>query len=430
MTPETKPTIFAADHVLTLEDDTFSPGGVAVKDGVILEVGDPEGLEKKYPDFAVETFPGGLIMPGLVNAQADLSLSLFPKLDAASPVSPESGLALLMPWLISVSRYKAKLGLEEQQLAVKKGLDAAKRSGVTTVGDVCRYPIALSSYEKSGLRMVCLAEIENIQRHQSQDDFEQALALVDEVLNGKNPLLGAGLAPFSAYTLSKNLLRILSHHALQLEIPIHLHAAMSFGEMEFFYDSLGEISAYLFKEAGWQEKVPPPHKMTPIQYLYEIGFLKAHPSLVGCLHLGPTDTALLAQNACLRIFAPKAFEYLQVGEVPWRKLFAAQIGWALGTMGMAAGTNLDLWDEMRCVWYAGEPEDRDGFATWILEAATQGGARALGLEKKIGSLARGKRADLLVVDAPDGDDSLAAGLIDQTRGENIRALYVDGAKIS
>jgi cytosine/adenosine deaminase-related metal-dependent hydrolase len=256
------------------------------------------------------------------------------------------------------------------------------------------------------------------------------LALVDEVIHGKNPRVTAGLAPFSAYTLSKNLLRILAHHAIQLQIPLHLHAALSFGEMEFFYDSLGEISAFLFQEAGWREKVPPPHKMTPIQYLHEIGFLKARPALVGCLHLGPTDAALLNQNGCLRVFAPRAFEYLEVGEVPWLNLFREKVPWALGTMGVAAGSNLDLWDEMRTVLYAVDVEDRDGLANWILQAATRWGAAALGMGERIGTLASGKRADVLVVDTPEDDDSLAAGLIDQTREENIQGMYVEGIKVS
>ncbi len=421
--------ILVAEHVVPINGEILSPGAVAIRDGVIADIGEAHTLKNNFLGAEVEEYPKGTLLPGLVNAHADLSLSAYTGPDLQSMPRPEGSLPLLMPWLVAVSRYKAAMSLDEQQRAVTKGLKLTLKSGVTTIGDQCRYPVALPLYEKSGLRTVVLSEIENIQRPAAQDEFEQALALADEVVYGKNPKITAGLAPFSAYTLSKNLLRILSHHAIQMDIPIHLHAALSFSEMEFFYDSLGEISAILFREAGWTEKIPPPHKMTPVQYLHEIGFLKARPALIGCLHLGPTDTALLGHHDCIRVYAPRAFDQLQVGQVDWADVFAKKIPWALGTLSIPAGASLNLWDELRAVWYSGEWADRDGFASALLRAATLGGAEALRMEKSIGSIAKGKHADLIVVDTPEIEDSLPAALLDQTREENLKASWVGGEKI-
>lgn len=421
--------IFTAQHLIPIVGDTLSPGALAVQAGRILEVGAPEALKSQFPDAVVRDFPRHTLMPGLVNAHAELSLTHYDKYPHPMPEAKD-GRFLLMAWLINLSRFKAKLPIPDQQKAIADGLEIVKRSGTTTLGDVCRFPVAIPLYEKSGLRVTVLAEIENLQRATAQEEFEQALALIDEIDHVGHPRLKPGLAPFSAFTISKNMLRILGNHALQMKIPFHILAALSFSEMEFFYDSQGEVTSVLFKEAGWgEERVPPPHHMTPIQYLHEIGLLKAKPAIFGALHLGPTDGALLANAECLRIFAPSAFEKLQVGEVPWQKILKDRITWALGTWGKAAGSSLDLWDEMRSVFYRMEGiADREASGLAILQAATLGGAQALGLDAEIGSLQKSKRADFIAVETPKEGLSLA-GLIEQTRPQNIDVSFVEGVDI-
>jgi 5-methylthioadenosine/S-adenosylhomocysteine deaminase len=420
--------IVSAAGVLPIEGEAIFPGGVLVEGGTIRAVGDPKKFKMEYPDAALEDFPDAILMPGLVNAHADLSLSHF-KLSSNETFQMSDGRILLMPWLIQLSRYKSKLTISQQQKAVADGLKFMKSRGVTALGDRCRYPAVLPLYRDSGLRVLCLAEVENIQRPLAQEEFEQALALADEVLHEGHPRVTAGYAPFAAYTLSKNLLKILAEHALNQNLPLHLFAAMSFSEMEFFYDSLGEISAVLFREAGWADQIPPPHRMTPIQFLHEIGFLRAHPALIGCLHLGPTDDALLSHSGSLRVFAPQAFHYLQLGEIPWNKILENKIEWALATLGKAWGSSMDPWEEMRLVLNEFEGEPREAIAKNLLQAATLGSAKALGLAKQIGSLIPGKQADLLLVAKPKGDRFFWADLIDQTRDGAIQAGYVSGKKI-
>jgi 5-methylthioadenosine/S-adenosylhomocysteine deaminase len=199
--------------------------------------------------------------------------------------------------------------------------------------------------------------------------------------------------------------------------------------MEFFYDSLGEISSRLFKEAGWEENIPHPHRMTPVQYLQEIRLLRAKPALIGCLHLGPTDAAILQHSGCLRLFSPKAFHHLQVGEVPWEKIISDGVPWALGTLGKPWGGSGNLWDEMRFILNEAPEEKRAQYAEAILRAATLGGARALGLEARVGSLLPGKEADFIVIPSPQGDGSLEAGIVDQIHGTQILASFIGGEAV-
>lgn len=428
MTPS-ELTLFTADRLLPIEGEPLSPGAFVVRDGQILAVGAPEALRAAYPDAKRVDFGGLTLMPGLVNAHADASTANFHQFPH-EPFETQDGRVEFARWLVALSRFKTGLSIADQQSAVRKALEHLRGSGTTTIADLCRYPAAIPLYEGSGLRVVALAEVENIQRRLAQEDFEQALALIDEVQNSKTPLVTAGLAPFSAYTLSKNLLRILANHAVQLGIPWQLHAALSFSEMEFFYDSLGEITELLFKEAGWQEKLPPPHRMTPIQYLHEIGVLKSRPALVGCLHLGPTDHAILKNAGCARIFCPQAFQYLKAGDIPWVKVLLDPEPFALGTWGGATHSSYNLWDEMRLALFEVDDAFRVAAADRLLHAATLGGAQILGLQGVTGSLVKNKRADFIAVDTTPGDESWAAGLIDQTRPENIKAVYVDGIQLA
>ncbi|MFO1463433.1 MAG: amidohydrolase family protein [bacterium] len=422
--------IVVAQHLIPIEGERLSPGALAFQGGRILEVGSPEALRARFPEAEVREYPRHILLPGLVNAHADLSLTHFSKYPHPLPDTQE-GRFLFTAWLINVSRFKAKLSIPDQQKAIAEGLEIVKRSGVTALGDVCRYPVAMPLYEASGLRVTVLAEIENIQRSLAQEEFEQALALIDEVERAGKPRLRAGLAPFSAFTISKNMLRILANHAVQLDIPFHLMAALAFSEMEFFYDSQGEVTSVLFQEAGWgPERIPPPHHMTPVQYLHEIGLLKARPALLGCLHLGPTDAAILGNANCERIYAPLSFEKLQVGEVDWPKALADGVSWALGTWGKASGTTLDLWDEMRAAFFGMEEKiPRQAAAQAILRAATLGGAKALRQEAEIGSLKKNKRADFLLVETPEAEDCLEAALLELTRPSRIAASFVEGLPI-
>ena len=423
------PFLILADHVFTLKnDEVFSPGALAVEQGRVLAVGPADAIQARFPDADREAFPGHCLMPGLINAHTDLSLGGY-DLKINESFKMKDGRVLLMPWLVYLSRYKSKLDIPDQMTAVEKGLERQKRMGVTALGDRCRYPAVIPKYKNSRLRVVCLAEIENIQRKQAQEDFEQALALVDEILHEDHPQLTAGYAPFSAYTLSKNLLKILADHAVTQALPVHMLAAFSFSEMEFFYDSLGEIASILFKEAGWQEKIPPPHRMTPVQYLNDIGFLKAKPALLGCLHLGPTDAAILEHSQSLRLFSPRTFQFLQVGEIPWAKLYEDNLPWALGTLAPAWGSTGNLWDEMRSIFFALEDRvERGKLAEFIFRGAHYGGIRALGLGEVLGGLQAGKAADFILLPTPEGDESLLAGLLDQTR-EGVIASFVSGQRV-
>ncbi|MCP5468431.1 MAG: amidohydrolase family protein [Deltaproteobacteria bacterium] len=420
--------IFSAKTLVASVNEIIDSGAVAVENSKIIALGSQKDLLQKYPQATHQDFEDQILLPGFVNAHCDLSLSQY--LSPLEKFLSFDGSIHFMKWLVDLSRYKTQLSLEKQREAIQAGLNEILKTGVTTLGDVCRYPIALPLYLASGLRTVVLAEVENIQRPLAQDDFEQALALLDEVQSLEKPLLHAGIAPFSAYTLSKNLLRILARHAEQMEVPFHLHAALSFSEMEFFYDSLGEISSVLFKEAGWKDKIPPAHHMTPVQYLKEIGVLEINPTIIGALHLGPTDSQLLENHQCMRIFSPSAFRYLQLGDINWKQILEKKPRFALSSLGKAWGGQLNLWVEIKSILSDIEEGLRADLAKLLFHAVTMGGAHALNLSHEVGSLQTGKFADFMLLSSfENSSENFFSDLFQKNSSENIQKVFVSGKEL-
>lgn len=419
-----------AKFILPISSDPIENGGILIDQGEIKEVGKSESLLQKYSSIEREDLGETVLMPGLINAHCHLELSLAPKYDPKE-FQELNGEPNFIRWLLTMSQYQDNLKPEEKRNAIQKGIDQLIKNGTTTVGDLTTYEGALKLYDQSGLRVVTYPEIMTIHKAVSQDRFESALAMVDEVVGSNHPRIQIGLAPFAPYTVSKNLLKILFQHVKQLQIPIQIHASQSFAEMEFFYDSKGDVANLLFPKAGWGDNLPPPYQKTPIQYLHSIGFLQIRPALVGCVHLGPTDLSQIAESQSSIIHCPKVSETLRLGSAPLLKILHHQIPVGLGTEHLGCNSSLSIWDEMRKVWELKGKAESTLHAKEILKMATLGGAYALGLEKKVGSLEKGKKGDLLAVQVSLDTtlQNLQEQIIQQTTSDQIFKKWIAGKEI-
>ncbi len=422
--------LYLSKYILPISSEPIENGAILVHKDRIHAVGNAAKLKTKYPEAELEDLGESILLPGLVNAHTHLELSRaepYQCLDYADP----SGEANFVKWLIATSNHQDNLKPEEKRSALEEGLLNIRKSGSTCVGDLSSYDGAFPSYENSGLRIVTYAEVININQKISQDLFDSALAYVDEVMNTDHPKIKVGLAPFAPYTLSKNLLKIFYQHLKTLQIPLQIHCSQSFAEMEFFYDSKGDIANLLFPYIGWGEKLPPPHQKTPIQYLHGIDFLQIKPALVGCVHMGPTDLAMIANSGSSIVYTPKADTTLRLGQAPLAKMIAHKIPTGLGSDSLACNSTLSIWDEMRKVMELHSHESEHVNSNYILMMATLGGAHNLGLQKEIGSLEKGKLADFITLEIPE--NTSLENVIDQTvqkgGSEILRKVFVGGETI-
>ncbi len=413
--------IYTSRFILPITAPIIQDGAIAVLDGRIETLGPRESVLKNYPDVPLEDFGQTVLLPGLVNAHTHLDL-LFQQ---ASGESPQ-----FFDWLAAGWDYRRKQTLTDRRHALEEGIQQLLRSGTTTVGDAGSFVGLVPQAANSPMRMVLFPELLHGGDPAIGEDYEGAFSQVEEILSTRSTRLSAGIAPYAAYTLSRHLLKIIAQQSSALRIPLLIHVAETFQEMQFFYESSGEIADTLFPRMGWKDMLPPSHRKTPVQYLDSIGFLDSRPALVGANHLSDSDLSSLSRRECSIIHSPRSNAHLKVGVPPLSKLRSANIPVALGTNGTASLHSLSLWDEMRFVrdhYPEGErPEDNE-----LLRMATLNGAQALGLADRIGSLEPGKEADLIAVRVPKETvpSSIPSSLITQVTDRDITAVIIEGKRV-
>ena len=408
--------LITAKHVITIDHDPIADGAVAIDGSTIAAVGTAEKLKTQYPNATIRNFDNHVLMPGLVNAHAHLDLTHF--------LGDDSN---FVNWLVSMLKYQRGTQMAQLIPAIQRGMKQVIDSGTTCVGDFASSEATFQLAKEMGIRTVIFPSIAGGPGTLSQDRYESALALVEKYLDEHDPTIHAGLGPFAPYLLSRHLLRVTSQHAKELGVPLMVHATESFSEMEFFFDSQGAIGTELFPSIGWGNGLPPAFRKTPIQYLNDIGFLDASPTIIGGIHLGARDFTLLARHMCRVVFCPRANQLFSHGKFPWNKLHDNGIPVALGTEATTQPPDFNLWQEMKTA-LEGTLSTDTPTAKDLMHMATMGGARALGLEHRIGSLTVGKSADVIVVDAPQMADAhfLYDALIRQTTPLHVRLSMVNG----
>lgn len=404
-------------------------GAVAIEGNEIVDVGTEFDLTNRYPHAERLDYPHHAILPGLINCHTHLDLTRFQNFNGDPVRKMGGGVVNSIDWLIQCMEYKHKISQSILREAVEEGLEHCIESGTTCVADMGNYEGVFALVEQKGLRGVIFPEVISIGDRVSKDLFESALAIVEKYQELDSDLISVGMGPYSPYTLSRNILRILGQYCRSSQLPLMMHVASSFQEMEFFRDSSGDIADKLFPVVGWDD-LPPPHHTTPIQHLLQIGFLDCEPLLVGCTQTTEDDLNIIAQTGSKIVITPRSNHYLQQGQPDLRKIHEKHILTVLGTDGMPSVDSLSLWDEMRAflenyrtqVTMSGEQ---------VLAMVTSHAARALGLHHEIGTLEKGKKADLLIMDvtsiSEQGD--LLMNLIRGARDYHIHHVMVNGKTV-
>ncbi len=419
--------IVLADTVIPIEGPSFFDGGIAIQNGNILTIDTSKELLARYPQARTHSYPQCTLMPGLVLPHTSLDFSGLSR-SLHTALHPLVGKPDFLTWFLALAESKAGLNIKNISTHFEKSLHSCMAQGITSLGLATILDEINFSSQTNQIRLVLFPEIFNIYQLNPMGDFERSLSLIEKITELNNENLQVGIAPFAAFNLSKNLLRIIRQHSEQQNIPIHIHSSMDFSEMEFFHNSTGTIPQILFPEAGWKE-IPPPHHMTPIQYLKEIDFLNEHVSLIGCLHLGATDLALLEQTKTKLILSPSNFAKLGLGNIPWQKIIESKLTWALSPLGMDWGKDINIWDELRLTYQ--QIKQYDFPASKLLEHVTIDAAKCIQLDHAVGSLKPNKKADFIIVKQNLKNlNQPELSLIEKTTAQDILAIWINGIPLS
>lgn len=353
---------------------TLSGHALAVHNGQILALlPDQEARDRFLPRQTVD-LPGQVVLPGLVNLHTHAAMSLLRGYADDLP---------LMRWLgeriwPAESRHA---GPDFVRAGTLLACAEMVRGGITTFNDMYFFPdAAAEAARRIGMRAVLgIVVIEFPTRFAADADDYLAKGLAIRDASKDDPLLSFCLAPHAPYTVADKTFRTIATLAGQLEIPVHVHLHETNHEIE---ESLKQ------------------HGVRPIERLRRLGLLGPQLIAVHAVHLDAAEIDLLAHEGCHLAHCPTSNLKLGSGIPPMAAIQAHGLNFGLGTDGAASNNRLDLFHEMRHAALLAKGASRNAEALdahRTLEAATLGGARALGLDRRIGSLVPGKAADLCAV---------------------------------
>lgn len=417
--------IISAHYVLPIDQEPIIGGAMVVDHGEIIDIGPEKEIIKRYENADHLNFPDHVLMPGLVNSHCHLEMGAHINY-AIDPVRNMGIKTSFIDWLLATIQYKSEANVESMRQAVEEGIEESINSGTTTIGEMGGFEGIFQCLEQSGMRGVIFPELFSFDSQVAFELYETALAIVDKYLEEDSELINVGVGPYSPYTLSRNILRVMSSFGLSDEIPIMIHVAESFSEVEFFYDSSGDIATHLFPNIGWGESLPPAFQKTPIEYLDAIGFLRSKPSLVGCVQATPKELKLIEYNQAKIVWCPRFINYLSLGDFPLKRILEHDINVSLGTDGLSSNNSLSMWDEMRFAANQFKEFNLEPDYELILKMATLNGAKSVQLDEEIGSLTPGKKSDYLLVKigSMKEGESIYEHLVKHTKSYHVKKVVV------
>ena len=403
--------IYAASYLLPVSAAPIAGGAIAVENGRIVAVGTLAELRAAYA-APVSEYPGCAIIPGLVNAHTHLELTHFPawKIRKELDYLPKC----YVEWIQQVVKIRRALAPGEVELSVREGLRLSIESGTTALGEILTDFSLASLYRDTPLSGRLFLEL------LGHDPQLQAplLERLEAALHGITGSLLPGISPHTPHTVSAGLFEAVQEISDRLRLPKAIHLSETAEEAAFMHDTTGDIAEKLFPMARWEQYLPHPMRTTSTAYLHGLGVLDERTLAIHAVHVSHGDLALLKERGVTVVLCPRSNDRLFVGCAPHRLLKAAGLPLALGTDSLASNDTLSILDEVRYL----QQNSSDVFTPEELIAmATRGGARALGIGERTGTLEAGKRGDFLVLSgcAPAPGASPAGALLERGRLEQV-----------
>jgi len=395
--------------IVTMDQErrVISDGGIAVSQGRIVAVGPRAEIERDYTSRQRINTAGKVITPGLINGHTHVPMVLFRGL--ADDLD-------LQEWLTKyIFPAEAKNVTEEfVRVGARLGLAEMIRGGTTTYCDMYYFEDAIADETaKAGVRGVLGETIIDFPVADNKTNAEGMAYVEKFVTRWKgHALIIPAIAPHAPYTVSEQHLKAVRAFADRTGAPIVTHVSETKKELD---DSLKDKGA------------------SPVAYLDRIGFLNNRVIAAHVVWPQGSDIEILARRGVGVVHNPQSNMKLASGVAPIPKMMTENVLVGLGTDGAASNNDLNMWEEMDTVAklhkvFSGDPKVIS--AQQAFELATIRGAAALHLEKDIGSLEKGKRADILVIDRDTLNQiplyNVYSDLVYATKASDVETVIING----
>jgi len=401
--------IIAGGTIVTMDNTRriIENGAIAVSHGRIVAVGPKAEIQKGY--FARETVDatGRILIPGLVNGHTHIPMTLFRGL--ADDLD-------LQEWLTKyIFPAEAKNVTEEfVRAGTRLGLAEMIRGGTTTYCDMYYFEDAIAEEtSKAGVRGVLGETVIDFPVADNKTNAE-AMAYVEKFVKRwqGDELIVPAIAPHAPYTVSEEHLKAVRAFSDRTGAPIVTHISETKREVD---DSIKA------------------KKLSPVDYLDGIGFLNERVIAAHVVWPSAAEIDTLKRLKVGVVHNPQSNMKLAAGVAPVPKMLSAGVRVGLGTDGAASNNDLNMWEEMDTAAklhkvFSGDPKVLSALEAF--EMATIRGAQALHLDREIGSIEVGKRADIAVIERDDLHQiplyNIYSDLVYATKAADVLTVVING----
>ncbi len=370
-------TLIHAKWIIPVEpfDQTFEHHSIAIDKGKIISILPTARARTEMSAQHELSLDQHALIPGLINAHTHAAMTLFRGLADDLP---------LMQWLNDHIWPAERKWISPEFISdgTRLGVAEMLRNGTTCFNDMYFYPDYTAEVASQlGIRsMIGLIMIDFPTAWAK--DAEEYLAKGEQVYDKfkQHPLVNMAFAPHAPYTVSDTPLQRIATLADELDIPVHMHV----------HETKDEINHSLEK-----------YKQRPLQRLYEMGLISERLIAVHMTQLEQHEIDMLAQQGVHVAHCPESNLKLASGTCPVKQLSDAGVNICIGTDGAASNNDLDMLGEIRTAALLAKGHSGDSTAINARTALAMGtinAAKALGLDKNIGSLLEGKEADIVAID--------------------------------
>lgn len=380
---------------------------LAVFEGKILGICSSETADQHFRANRTLHLDGQALIPGLINTHGHAAMALFRGIADDQPL--QNWLEQHI-WPLEARFVNEDFVYQGTQLAIAEMI----RSGTTCFADMYFFPEASArAATEAGIRVQLAAPVIDFPNPWSANADEGILKttrLHDAWRNSE--LVSTAFGPHAPYTVSDEPLKRIAVLAEELDLPIHMHVHETAFEVEQAMQNLGQ---------------------RPIQRLHNLGILSPRLICVHATQLSEQDIDQLHESGAHVAHCPESNLKLASGFCPVDTLHRRGINVSLGTDGAASNNDLDMFSEMRTAALLAKAVSGDACALpagRALRMATIDGARALGLDRMIGSLEPGKRADITAIKLDELNTvpvhNPVSQLVYSTQASQVSHVWVNG----
>lgn len=360
--------------ILTMDSQNkvFKNGFICIKGDMITHVGVDK--DESFNSSKIIDAKGGIVLPGLINSHTHAAMNLFRGLADDLP---------LMEWLNNyIFPVESKMDADFVHSGTLLACAEMIMSGTTTFCDMYLFEEEVARAAKeAGVRCLIgevLYDFPSPNYGIIEKGFEYAESLINRWKD--DPIISIAVEPHSLYTCSPDLLIRANKLAHDYNVPLVIHMAETISELK---------------------EIKERYKKRPFEHLDSLGILGPHLIAVHCVHIDDAEIKRMVDYGVKAVNNPESNMKLASGVSPVSKMLDSGITVGLGTDGCASNNNLDLFTEMDMAAKVHKVQTMDPTvldALTVLRMATIEGAKVLGLGDITGSLEKGKKADVIIID--------------------------------